>query len=107
MSIGPRFIAFPALVFVIFLTDCALQTTTTPGTSPGVSLSGNVQGCQQAVIGAHVHLLAASVTGYGTESNSLLTTGTDGSDAYGGYVLIDSGGAFSVTGEYACVAGTT
>ena len=59
MSIGPRFIAFPALVFILFLTGCALQTTATPGSS---SISG--------------------------------------------YVLIDSGGAFSVTGEYSRVAGT-
>ena len=85
MSIGPRFIAFPALVLVLCLTGCALQATATPGTCSGVSLSGKVHGRQQAVTGAHVQLLAASVTGS---------------------LPIASGRASSVNREYTFVAAT-
>ena len=107
MSFSPHFIAFPALGFVLFLAGCALETTATPTISPGVSLSGNLDQDQLAESRARNHLLTLSVTRDGTAApTSFLTTGTNGSDAYGGYIFIDTG-ACNVTGEYPCVTGTT
>ncbi|MDQ2925100.1 MAG: hypothetical protein M3R43_06035, partial [Acidobacteriota bacterium] len=99
-------LALPALALATLLIGCALQTTASPGSSQGLALTGTVHGGQPPVVGSHVHLLAAAVTGYGAASTSLLTTGTAGSDSFGGFVLTDAAGAFSITGDYTCVVGT-
>lgn len=73
----------------------------------GGPLTGSVHGGQQAIIGAHVYLMAANTTGYGSASVSLLNwTLTGHTDTVGGYVLTDGGGNFTLTGDYACTAGT-
>jgi hypothetical protein len=82
------------------------ETASSP-ISTGLSIKGNVHGGQQPVVGAHVYLLAASTTGYGFASNSLLVpTSTGQGDSIGGYVLTASDGSFNITGEYTCSAGT-
>ncbi len=93
-------------VLAALLTGCAVQNPASPVAEPGVSLQGRVYGGQQPVTGSHIHLMAAGTSGYGGAANSLLTIGTAGSDAYGGYVLTDSNGNFSITGDYTCVPGT-
>jgi len=78
---------------------------------------GKVHGGQQAIVGASVYLYAANTTGYGgpgiapsssNASMSLLNssgsnTQKDGNNNY--YVTTDSGGNFSITGDYSCPAG--
>ena len=49
--------------------------------------------------------MAANTTGYGAPSISLLNANATGySDSIGAYVLSDTGGGFSITGDYSCSA---
>jgi hypothetical protein len=88
------------------LSGCDLTTPATPAAEAGAVIKGNVHGGQQAIVGAHVYLLAAATTNYGATSTSLLTSGTAGTDSVGSYVLSDANGAFSITGDYICTPGT-
>ena len=90
----------------VFLTGCGLQQTmSSNGVEPGLAIAGSIYGGQQPVTSSHLYLMAAGTTGYGKGSTSLLTTG-DGTDSNGTYVLSDSNGSFSITGKYACAAGS-
>lgn len=103
ISIG---LGISTLVIALALSGCAVSPSATPDVATGAILQGNVHGGSQPVVGAHVHLMAAALTGYGAAATSLLTTGTAGSDSIGGYVLTSSTGSFTITGDYTCVAGT-
>lgn len=73
----------------------------------GAALHGTVHGGQQPIVGAHVYLFAAGTMGYGGASTSLLNAASTGnSDSVGAYVLTDSNGNFSLTGDYTCTANT-
>jgi hypothetical protein len=87
---------------VWFLAGCGSSLVTAPSLAGGVSIRGNVHGGQAPVSGSHVHLMAVSPAGNGTASVSLLTTGIDGTDSIGGYVLTGADGGFSITGDYTC-----
>jgi hypothetical protein len=95
-------------------TGCSLSPTAAPSPDPGVAIQGAVHGGQQPIVGAHVYLFAANTTGYGgpgiASSNSnasvSLLSGTGNSDSIGAYVLSDSSGDFSITGDYACTPNT-
>jgi streptogramin lyase len=93
-----------ALPLCLTLAGCSLETAATPSAESGVALQGSVHGGQQPVYAAHVYLLAASTSGYGSASTSLLTSG-DGSDSIGTYVLSDTQGHFNITGDYTCTPG--
>jgi hypothetical protein len=68
---------------------------------------GSVHGGQQPIVGTHVYLFASNTTGYGNASVSLLNAASTGSsDSIGAYVQTDPKGAFSITGDYTCTAGT-
>ncbi len=101
-----------------------MQLTQTTGSQPagaagagsaGVRLNGSVFGGQQAIVGAHVYLMAAGTGGYagpgiaasaGNASTSLLSAASTGtSDAVGAYVLTSASGTFTITGDYTCTAG--
>jgi streptogramin lyase len=74
-----------------------MESTAISGPEPGALLQGKVIGGQQPVVGAHVYLLAAAETGYGTKSTSLLKVAQTGlSDATGAYVLTDANGNFTM-----------
>lgn len=79
-------------------------TQTAGGSVPGAALHGMVHGGQQPIVGAHVYLYAANTTGYGNASVSLLQsaggTVADGSGNY--YYPTQSGGTFSITGDFTC-----
>lgn len=96
--------------FAAVLTGCGAgspATNTAVVSTPVGPLGGRVFGGQQPVTGAHVYLFAAGTTGYGAASTSLLnSTLTGHSDTVGAYVLTDSTGSFSLTGDYTCVANT-
>jgi DNA-binding beta-propeller fold protein YncE len=112
-------IAWAAVLFppAILLSGCSsMPVTTTSQTNPvhGAAISGKVHGGQGLIVGASVYLYAASTTGYGTASTSLLNSnvlsqtppgGQDGSGNY--YVTTDSNGAFSITGDYTCPSTTS
>jgi len=86
-------------------TGQAATTATIQGPSPlsDAALTGSVATGATGIIGAHVYLFAASATGYGTGSVSLLSaTETGTSDAVGAYVLTDALGNFTMTGDYTC-----
>lgn len=115
----PRFLPWLFVCVVpVVLTGCGAMPGTTPfetGSDPaaGTALQGIVHGGQQAIVGAHVYLLAANTTGYGAASVSLLTSGTGRTlDTSGGptngfyYVTSDANGNFSITGDYSCTANT-
>jgi hypothetical protein len=83
------------------------STPTAPSTTPGSAIVGNVHGGQQPVVGAHIYLFAANHAGYGAPSVSMLNSSQPGGygDATGNYVLTDTGGSFSISGDYTCTAG--
>lgn len=87
---------------------CAVDMATTPtasATSPGVILRGNVHGGNQVLGGSRIYLFAAGKTGYGSASTSLLQASATGvaTDLSGnGYVTADSGGNFTITGDWTC-----
>jgi hypothetical protein len=80
------------------LTGCTLKTTAVTGPSPAV-ITGKVYGGQNPVIGAEVFLLAASETGYGNASTSLLTVGDGIDPTLGTYVSTDNSGAFAFSSD--------
>jgi streptogramin lyase len=82
-------------------------TPPTPSTTPGSPILGNVHGGQQPVTGAHIYLFGASSSGYGAPSTSMLNLAQPGvfSDATGNFVLTDSNGNFSISGDYTCTQG--
>jgi hypothetical protein len=105
MRLGP--ILIPATLCLPLLTGCSLQQTASPKPEPAVKLTGSVHGGQQAIVGAHVYLFAANTTGYGQPSVSLLNAASTGtSDSLGAYVVTDSNGAFTITGDYSCTPNT-
>ncbi len=95
------------LTLVLALTGCGIAPQST-ASAAGAALQGRVQGGQQPVIGAQVYLFAANTTGYGAPSVSLLAptglnTHLDTAGNY--YVLTDTTGSFSITGDYTCSPG--
>jgi hypothetical protein len=57
-----------SLSLVALLSGCAMSDLTSPnntGSAALVPIKGNVHGGQQPVVGAHVYLFAANITGYG------------------------------------------
>jgi hypothetical protein len=79
-------------------------TQTAAGSVPGAALHGMVHGGQQPIVGAKVYLYAANTTGYGNSAVSLLESGNgtvaDGNGNY--YYPTQSGGTFSITGDFTC-----
>lgn len=84
-------------------------STTTVGTLATVARStdGSTYGGKQAIIGAHIYLLAANTEGWGKPSISLLDPTIPGVsvDSDGAYVTSNSNGNFSFTGRYTCTPG--
>ena len=106
---------------VLLLSGCSgmpgiAPTETTSNAAAGPALRGMVHGGQSPIVGAHVYLLAANTTGYAgpgipaSSSNASLSllngAPTGHSDSIGGYVLTDSNGNFSISGDYSCTANT-
>jgi hypothetical protein len=107
LRLPARLHLLPLLAAPIFLTGCALTNTAAPTASTGHTIQGRVHGGRSPVYGAHIYLFGASSTVYGAPSTSLISSGSaDGSDSLGFYVLSDSDGNFSVTGDYTCTTGT-
>jgi hypothetical protein len=94
-----------ACAAAFFLSGCGSGPTLTPSLTSSSAIRGNLHGGQSPVAGSHVHLMAVAATGYGAASVSLLTTGTDGTDTIGGYVLSKGDGSFSITNDYHCTTG--
>jgi hypothetical protein len=78
-----------------------------PPAPPAASDSGSVHHGNARIVGAHVYLFAANMTGYGNASISLLSpTSTSASDSIGAYVTTAADGSFSMKGDYTCVPNT-
>jgi streptogramin lyase len=100
----------------LLLAGCSLQSTSATSPDRGLAIQGSVHGGQQPIVGAHVYLFAANTTGYAgpgiaastsNASASLLNSAfTGNSDAIGAYVLTDSNGNFTISGDYTCTANT-
>jgi len=113
---SPNFRLQLLVLFPLLLTGCSLSTTAPPTPLPekGRTIQGRVLGGQQPIVGAHVYLLAANTTGYGgngitasaSNASVSLLGGTGNSDSIGSYVLSDSGGSFSINGDYSCTPNT-
>jgi hypothetical protein len=94
------FCASTLLLCALMFSGCmAAPVMTTANTTPtnqvpGAAIRGRVHGGQQPIAGAQVYLYAVDTTGYGKASDSLLNAP--------GYVTTDSGGNFSITGDYTC-----
>ena len=101
-----------ACLLCLMLSGCSLSSTSAPTPETGLAIQGRVLGGQQPIANAHVYLFAANATGYGgaglsassnNASLSLLNATTTGlSDSVGAYVLTNSTGNFSITGDYSC-----
>jgi hypothetical protein len=95
------------LAATALMTGCNIADTASPIPTAGAQLRGTVHGGQQPVTGAHIYLFAAATSGYGAAANSLITVASAaGSDSLGNYVITDSTGSFTVTGDYTCTTGT-
>jgi hypothetical protein len=98
------------------LAGCAVSTTTTQSLSAGSStgttsaavsgptaIQGVVEDGTTPIAGAHVYLMKANGSAYGTASVSLLSASSTGySDSVGAYVLTDSNGNYAIPGTYTC-----
>ena len=73
-------VTFALILSTLALVGCSDLSITAPSLTAGTHLQGSIYGGQQPVVGSHVYLMAASSAGYGSASNSLLTSGTDGTD---------------------------
>jgi streptogramin lyase len=104
------------LIPVLLMLGCGVSSSpTAPSAFTGLALQGGVHGGEPPVVGAHVYLFAANTTGNAgngiaaSSSNasvSLLNSSSTGlSDSIGAYVLTDSTGSFSITGDYTCTSG--
>ncbi|MEO7028316.1 MAG: NHL repeat-containing protein [Acidobacteriaceae bacterium] len=99
-----------ATLAVSSLIGCAANfNAVTPVAFNGMALKGNVHGGQQPLTGANIYLFAAGTSGYASASNSLLdksnpAVSTDGNG--NGFVLTDSGGNFTITGDWVCANAT-
>jgi len=95
-------LSFAGIIMSSLITGCAIGTDPTNLAIAGRALQGKVRGGQQPVVGAHVYLMAATVSGvgsagYGNPSTSLLGASFTGqSDSLGAYVLTDGNGSFSL-----------
>lgn len=102
-------LAAAACGFALLLSGCGVTGGFPGATSDGATLviAGNVHGGQQPVTGGHVHVMQAASSAYGAASAALMTANgtTILSDSIGPYVATDSGGNFSITGDYTCTAG--
>src|ERR1035441_6771922 len=105
-----------ACFLCLLLGGCSLTSTAGPSAEAGVAMQGRVFGAQAPIVGAHVYLFAANTTGNAgpgiaaSSSNAsvslLSATSTGLSDSVGAYVLTDSKGNFTITGDYTCTANT-
>ena len=79
----------------------------TPAPSAPGTLHGRAQAGPSQIAGAHIYVLAANTSGYGTPSLSLIDpTAPDVlTDAVGSYVVSDAQGNFGLTGTYHCTPG--
>lgn len=71
------------------------------------TIKGNVHGGQQPVVGSDIYLFAAGTGTYDGSSVSLLSN-TGHTDSFGrSYVVTDSNGEFSISGDYTCTYSPT
>jgi hypothetical protein len=115
-----RFSVLLILGSFLLFTGCEvsnLPSSSSVSTSTLGRIQGRVHGGRQPVAGAHVYLYAVGTTGNGGKdiaasasdaSVSLLTSsgGNVQSDGTNYYVATDTGGNFSITGDYTCTSGT-
>ena len=101
----------PALLLVLTapailsLAGCGVSTNAIPDAITGASIQGSLHGGQQPISNAHIYLMAASTSGYGSNSTSLIkAAGAAGTDDTGSYMLTDSGGSFNIAGDYTCTS---
>lgn len=95
-------------------TTTTTTTTTTTAPAPVIAppaptaVSGTVHAGLAAITNAHVYLYVIGTTSYGGPSTSVLDGSITGySDAYGGYVLSNSAGGFSIASNAVnCGAGS-
>jgi hypothetical protein len=83
----------------LFLSGCGVQTSSLApvAVTNSIVLHGSVHGGQQPVANSTVQLYATGTGGYGSASYSLLTQA----------VTTDTGGNFSITGDYTCPSSTS
>ena len=90
---------------VLGVAGCGVSPNAAPDTIAGASVRGSLHGGQQPISNAHIYLMAASTSGYGSNSTSLIkAAGAAGTDATGSYVLTDSRGGFNIAGDYTCTS---
>ena len=82
-----------------------MENFNSPTELAGAALVGSIHGGQQPITGSRIYLYAVSTAGYGKAATSLLTKG-DGSDTNGTYVLSNTSGGFSISGDYTCTPST-
>ncbi len=111
------FLGVAAVSGALLLAGCSgspISNTMQTGADQGVTLKGRVYGGEQPISGASLYLYAASTTGYGGASVSLLNSdvltqtpagGQDNSGNY--YVTTASDGSFNIGSDYTCPSATT
>ena len=103
--LSPALLLFLTAPAILGLAGCGVSTNAIPDAITGAGIQGSLHGGQQPISNAHIYLMAASTSGYGSNSTSLIkAAGAAGTDDTGSYVLTDSGGNFNVAGDYTCTS---
>lgn len=91
------------LALCVLLTGCGMSGSGNSGAlAPGspkvnLGLTGAVHGGQNPILGSTIQLYEVGTTGYSSLAKPLITSTT---------VTTNSGGGFSITGDYSCTTGT-
>jgi streptogramin lyase len=85
------------------LAGCGVSPNTVSSSIAGAGIRGALHGGQQPVTHSRMYLMAASTSGYGTSSTSLLNpANAAGTDSTGSYVLTQADGSFAMGGDFTC-----
>jgi len=115
---NPRFLPALYLLGIIAITGCAgnmsyPDAVVDPPQNTLGELHGSVFGGHAPLVGAHVYVIQAGTSAYGSQATSILTAPaiqnvglTDGNvPATWYYVPTDNTGSFNITGDYTCTVG--
>ena len=112
---APLFFYAALLSIPLAITGCTFSPTSVaadsnpPTTSTFGAIAGVAHGGQQPIVGGHIYLMAAGISGYGAAATSLLNNvpGQTTEDASGNYYATTSAsGSFNLGGAYSCTPGT-
>jgi sugar lactone lactonase YvrE len=109
ISLSPTLLSLSLLAGSVALTGCSGMVTSFPDTPMEITagaIHGGVFGGHSPIVGAEIYVFQSGTTYKGASLNKLTVADAQGTDpTHGSYVLTNSMGAFSVSGDYTCTSG--